>query len=150
MIVLMGIILAVSVFAVSSIPTEISDLSVTVPKARSNSLLPEFIHLKETFGLALNYDFVSIEFIDTELDFQKHLCDVSETISESVTQTANQFYMIELQHDKIFNAEYKALRYSHLSTEGHVYHVDVRLSLKDGYTTIKQDVTYSIVCKEYI
>jgi len=153
MIVLMGIVLAVSVFIISSIPSEISDLGATVPKARSQSLLPEFIHLKETFGHALNYNLVSIELSDSppDLAYYGHIYGIDPAIEESVTKIADILKMMELQHDRIFKVTFNSqqdIHFSHLSSEGHVYHVDVGLYLDDGYTSVEQSVTYSIVCKE--
>lgn len=148
MIVLMGVTLALSVLMMGSLAAEISGLEVSMPQARTNILLPEFIHIKEAFGLALNYDLVDINSSSLAFEGEMYGDNISfPEISIAVGKTASSFRKIELQHGRIFTATYKALDYSRITSMGHVYHVRVRLSLKSGESMIAESVIYSIVCK---
>ncbi|RLF34800.1 MAG: hypothetical protein DRN08_04085 [Thermoplasmata archaeon] len=60
---LLGILLALSVFVLASMASEISDLNLVVPSERASSLLKEFNNIKDTFGLALNYNLVNISIV---------------------------------------------------------------------------------------
>ena len=149
MIMLMGVTLAVSVFVISSIATEISDLDVVVSSSRSTSLVPEFLYLKEAFGTALNYDLVSIS-INPSTSESSFYGDI-KSINASFDRTKNSFYVIEMKHDIFFEAVLNNYWWdSNLTDEGHIYNIDVTLSLDDGETCITQDVIYYIICKDYL
>jgi len=112
MIVLMGITLAVSVFIISSIPSEISDLSATVSEARSENLLPEFFQIKEQFGYALNYYLIDVELEergnepdpppDMILYGPEGIFTVRSNISQTVNILEKYVYDIEIQYGRIF------------------------------------------------
>ena len=144
--ILMGITLAISVFIISSLSAEISDLDLIVTSERSTSLLPEFTHIRGEFGTALNYNLVSIDVGDNNFFFYGNISDITDAFN----QTREEFYVLELQHDTIFNAIFKDCQYFYLSSEGHIYHVACTVSLDDGKTCITKDVVYNIICKRYI
>ena len=56
MIILMGIILVISVFTISSLAADIANLDIVISGERAISLLPEFICIKDAFCLSLNYN----------------------------------------------------------------------------------------------
>ena len=153
-IVLMGITLALSVLIMGSLAAEIADLDVSVPQADSTDVISEFIHLKETFGLALNCNLAGVRVVYSEPEyfvFDRGMYDeITSTpdISDVFIQTSDLFRGFEIQHNKIFTASLISLTYSNLSTEGYVYNVYVELTLKDGNSFIKEPVSYFIVCKE--
>jgi hypothetical protein len=153
MIVLMGIILAVSVFVVSSIPSEISDLGATVVQERSHALLSEFMHLKIVFGSALQWNVASEIEVDAgsgDIEVKANIYDVVSKINNNVKVTGEKIQALLLPHDQWFRAECRGIQYSHTTSQGHVYTVLVHLSLKDITSALEQNIPYSIVCKEYL
>jgi len=148
MITIMGITLALSVIIMGSLTSEISDLDVSIPQVRSSDLLSEYLHLKQCFGVALNYNLVDID-TDT-LEFIGDLYGRNQNypkIMETVNDLSNTFRSFELGHDKIFSATYEALDYGYLTEQGHVYQVRILLSLRDATGVLVEPVIYSIVCK---
>ena len=160
MIVLLGVTLALSVFLISTIPSEIADLDLTIERNRSNSLLPEFLHLKDVVGKALQYSLVTIEFNQTNIFDPNMNFTGKEGHYTMQYNTVNYYYAakvriilqdIKLQEDKIFSISTppgSALLFSHKTQEGTVYTLPLTLSLKDKYTTIYQTVNYDIICNE--
>ena len=146
MITLMGITMVVSVFAIASIPSQLSEIDVAISRERATSLLPEFLHLKEAFGTSLNYNLLtSIGFSGSDLEttFYGNI----STITTAFEQTKTQFYTLELQHNVFFDAQLKSYQYSHTSPLfGIIYAVDVTLNLDDEKTSITDDVEYYIIC----
>jgi len=145
MIVLMGLLLAISVLAMSSLATEISNLNIVVSSERSTSPLTEFICIRETFGKALNHNLVD----DIEYDGKLKLMFYGDfyNITDAFNQTRDEFYTLELQHDNLFDAIPNKYWYSHKSDDGnYVYRIDVTISLDNGNTYITEDILYSIIC----
>lgn len=144
MIVMMGVLLAISVLIISSIPSQISDVDVVISRKRSTSLLPEFIHIKEAFGRCLNYELVDITFSD---DLSTNFYGDIRDIKEAFNRTRDSFYILELNHDTFFDAQFKNYWYVYLSPfYGYVYNVIFTLTLDNGKTSITEDVEYSIIC----
>ena len=143
LIVLMGIILAISVFTVSYLASDIANLDVVISSERSESLLKEFSSIKESFVYSLNYNLVyNIKF---DIDGLKFYGDIHD-LSEAFEKTKEEYYDIELMHDIIFDAklnEYTALLPG--GTDG-IYQVEVTLMLKSKDTTYTEDVSYIIIC----
>jgi len=178
MIILLGVTLAISVFLISSIPSQISSISPTVPQARSSTLLTEFVHIRDTFGYALNYNLVkptligfgqinNVGFdpmdptgdpgpsiISTDPNMTYYGIDGKYTLrfglSHAIEQTTNAFNNIELQYDRIFRAQLRNYGFSHLSKEGTVYLVGVTLTLQDDYESIQETTDYQILINERI
>jgi len=158
MIVLMGIMLAISVFVIASIPSQISDVSVVVSRERSTSILPEFIHIKEVFGKSLNYNLVHESYgggiafdIGSGEPVHDHLYtwffgDI-KYIENTFQETRDSFQILELNHNNFFDAQFKNYYYSHTSLfYGDIYNVGVTLTLDNGKTSITEDVEYFIIC----
>lgn len=62
MILLMGIILACSIIIVSSLATDLSTSRNAVTHERTLSLHEEFLHYRDLFGAALNYELADVSF----------------------------------------------------------------------------------------
>lgn len=149
MLIIMGIALAISLVILTSIPIELANLGIEVPTGQSSSLLSEFGCIKETFGTALNYNLVHLSIDPTT--GATTFNGTMKNILTAFNQTRNTFYLLELQHDIIFDAVYNNYWYSDTSDTGHyVYQVSITLSLSDKVTDISEIVTYSILCKPYI
>jgi len=148
MIVLMGIMLALSIFIIASLPAEIYNLNIAIPSQQSTSILPEFNHIKDSFGHSLNYNLVNLEFNQTT-NLSYFYGDIND-ILDAFNKTKETYYILELQHGLFFDAQFNEsiVWYSHMSSSGHVFCTNITLSLSDGNTYIKEDVIYSILCKE--
>ena len=163
MIVLMGIMLSLSIFILSSITAEISNLDVVIPSERASSLLPEFTHIKETFGESFNYNLVSnIENInDGDTDYLVFWGDITDaTVVDAFEKTKDAFYIHELKHHNHFDAELNEIegRYIWWVEEirtgqnkdivNHFYQINVDLSLYDGNTLLTENIQYNVICRE--
>lgn len=149
MIVLMGLLLALSVLVISSLAAEITNLNIVVTSERSSSLITEFICVRETFGEALNHNLVdNIDYDGVKLMFYGNINNIADAFS----QTRDEFYTLELRHDNLFDAVInKQPWYSHKSDDGnYVYNIDVTISLANGNACITEDILYSIVCTHKI
>jgi hypothetical protein len=146
MIVLMGIILSISVFVISSLSADIANLDAVVPSERFISLIPEFTNIKESFGRALNYNLVDNVFLESnQIVLMGNITDIYRAFS----QTKDEFRDLEMQHDILFDATLNGYWCAHPLSSDYVYHVNVSLSIDDRNTHLSQDVLYSIVCKPY-
>jgi len=144
MIMLMGIILALTIFVISSLAADIINLDLVISNERAGSIIAEFNNVKETFGTSLNYNLINnISQESNRLEFQGD----SSNITKAFNKTRDQFFELELHYGNIFDAELnRPPWYSHLADEDNVYYIDVFLTLDDGTTQISEDVLYSIVC----
>lgn len=157
MIVIMGIVLAISVFMLASIAAEIANLDVIVSTSEAITLPSEFSNLKEAFGSVLNYNLANIIII-TDLSptgtFNEE--DLNETFligditnfTRAFNQTREEFHQIELTYGRIFDARLN--RYWYAYKEDGLYFVDVTVMLDNGDAIVTEDVVYSIVCLSFI
>lgn len=146
MIVLMGVVLSISVFVITSLAADIANLDIIVPSERFISLIPEFTTVKGSFGKALNYNLVTaITLEDNQMIFMGNITDIHKAFN----QTKNEFRYIELQHDILFDATLNGYWYARPLSSDNIYHVNISLSLDDRTTRMTEDVVYSIVCKAY-
>jgi hypothetical protein len=143
MITLMGVLLAISVFVIAAIPSELSDLDTIVPSERFRSILPEFAQIKDAFGVTLNYNLVDVTL--NEYGDSSFSGDI-KTIESVVDQTKKSFQTMMMNHDMFFDAIFQKYWYSHTSDNGNIYLVQVSLSLDDGSMSLSEEVTYSIIC----
>jgi len=154
MIVLMGIVLAISVFMLSSIAAEIANLDVIVTTSEAITLPSEFSNLKEAFVRALNYNLADVTII-TDLDdftFPGDEDDLNETfligditnLAKAFNQTRDEFHQIELRYGRIFDAQLN--RYWYAYKGDGIYFVDVTLMLDNGDAKVTESMVYSIVC----
>ena len=144
---LLGILLALSVFVLASMASEISDLNLVVPSERASSLLKEFNNIKDTFGLALNYNLVNISIVESTRESEFY-GDISN-IMDAFNQTRDSFFIIEMRHGIFFHAVLNSCGYVPLEA-GNVYKVDVTLILTDSETSITKEMGYYITCKPYL
>jgi hypothetical protein len=163
MIVIMGIILALSVFMIGSIAAEIANLDVVVSTESTTYLLPEFNNIKENFGIALNYNLADITIntigigeVDPEwgIDLRKNESRIDgniNQISAAFNQTRDEYHRLELKYGKLFDASLDRYWYSHRSQilkgaiTNKIYYVEATLFLEDGKARVTEKVTYSIV-----
>lgn len=146
MIVLMGVVLSISVFVISSLSADIANLDTVVPSERFISLIPEFTNAKEAFGKALNYNLVNnIVSQNNQMILMGNITDISKAFS----QTKEEFRDLEMQHDILFDAKLNGYWCAHPLSSDYVYHVNISLSIEDRNTHLAEDVLYSIVCKPY-
>lgn len=147
MIVIMGIILAVSVFAISSLSADIANLDLVISTERSTSLLSEFTCVKESFAYSLNYNLAeNITIENDELWFYGNISNITKAFE----QTKDEYIVLELQHDILLEAELNKYWYAKPGATDYIYHVNVTLSLENQDTRITEDIIYSIVCKPLI
>ena len=147
MIILMGVVLALAVFVLGSLAAEITDLDIAIQSERASSLLPEFINVKESFGVSLNYNVVKN--VSEQNNVVYYYGDFDE-FEDAFNRTRDKYYAMELNHDVVFNGKLITYRYSHKEGENYVYEVLVSLSLDNGNTCISDDVTYLITCNSII
>lgn len=145
MITLMGIVIAVSVFVVSSIAAEVENIEFITSETQS-SLTNEFSIIKETFGTSLNYELIHITIgLGAPNDNECVMRGNINNITQAFNQTRKGHFDLELKYGRIFDA--KLNKYWYANTEDGVYYVHVTLYLEDADACLSEDVTYSIVCK---
>jgi hypothetical protein len=147
MITLMGVILAVSVFMISSLGAEIANIDFVVSSGSSISIFTEFINVKNTFDLSLNYNLADVN-IDAEDN--SSLYGNIENIYSAFNQTVDDYFNISFKHDLLFDAKLNHIWYSHHDIiQGYTtvfYTVEVAIYVDDGNSNITEDVRYSIAC----
>jgi len=147
MIVIMGIILAISVFAISSLSADISNLDIIITTERSSVLNSEFTGIKETFATSLNYNLAEkITIENGEMNFYGNISNITKAFN----QTIDEFVNLELKYDMILEANLNKYWYAKPGSTDYVYHVNVTISLENQDTRISEDVIYSIVCRPII
>ena len=143
MITLMGIILAVSVFVIASIASEMENIELIVKSDESTYLKYDFNMIKETFGTSLNYNLIDVK-IDTDSDQCSMLGNINN-ITTAFKQTLKDYYRLELSYGRIFDA--KLNRYWSVNPQKGTYYVDITLYLEDYEGFVTENVVYSIVCE---
>ena len=153
MILLTGIVLALSIIALSVISSQMANLRILVPQQRMTSILDEYRNLRESFGKALNYNLVDAynNSVSSSLDWPDawycyYVGDI-ENIEEAFNETFEEFYTLELSKGNFFDA--KLLDYWP-NENGITYTIVLSLSLSDGEESISEIVSYSIVCNPYL
>ncbi len=155
MIVLMGVVLAISVFMLSSIAAEIANLDTIVTTSEAVTLPSEFSNLKEAFVRALNYNLADVTIITDPLvaelnglppDYlnETFLTGDITNLTKAFNQTRDEFHKIELRYGRIFDAQLN--RYWYAYKGDGVYFVDVTLMLDNGDAKVTESMVYSIVC----
>jgi hypothetical protein len=152
MIILMGVILALAIFVISSLAADIINLNILISNERASSIVSEFNYVKEAFGTSLNYNLIDrIELplttfpgsLEGNITFKGDINNITKVFN----QTRDRFYLMELNYSNIFDAELNKFWYSSESGENYIYYADVSLSLDNGKTHINDKVLYSILCK---
>jgi len=160
MIVIMGVVLALSVFMLSSIAAEIANLDVIISTSEAVTLPSEFSNIKEAFGRALNYNLADAIIINNtgaesaggggtaEYLNETFLLGNITNLPKAFNQTREEFHQIELKYGRIFDAHLNRYWYAYKG-EG-IYSVDITLMLDNGDAKVTEDVAYSIVCLSFI
>jgi len=143
MITLMGVMLAVSVFVISSIVAEVENIEFITSETQS-SLTYEFNNIKETFGTTLNYNLIEITVV-AAISEECNMKGNINNITQAFEITRKNYTDLELKYGRIFDAN--LVKYWYANTGDGVYYVSVTLYLEDTDAYISEDVTYSIVCK---
>ena len=139
MIVLMGITLAISVFFMGYIASEISNIDADISSELRSSLVPEFISVRETFGTSLNFNLVTVS--------NGIMYGEIKDVEDAFERTVDEFSTLELYRDTLFKATLNDHWFSHFDDDGYyVYNVEVTIELYDKNDHISEDVVYSIVC----
>ena len=148
MIILMGIILALSVFAISVLSADIINLESAIIIERSTSILKEFSNVKEAFIRSMNYNLANNVTIVNDSDDEPILIFKGDPkgIAENFTKTRDQIYTLQLQYHNIFDAKLNRCWYSHMPNENRIYYISATLSLYDGKTYLSEDILFSIIC----
>lgn len=156
MIALMGIILAISVFVISSLAAEIANIDFIVSTGESTSLSTEFNNIKDTFGVTLNYNLIDGDgfIIGTAADpveDESYLYGDIDNINIAFQQTRDEYFNLSFQHGIFFDASLGIywIADDEVSIQGKntfFYNVEITLSLDDGNSYITEDVTYLIAC----
>ena len=153
-IVLMGIILAISVFIMASMAAEITNVN-TVVLAYPSSLLNEFGNIKETFGTTLNYNLINITITTDNESIMKG--DINKLYA-AFNQTKEEYFGLEIKYGFIFDAYLNRYWYSSeevILWNGGLagsdikrifYNVDILLFLDDGESQITKNVQYLFLC----
>ncbi len=160
MIALMGIVLAIAVFVISSLAAEISNINFVVSTESYSSLPEEFNNIKQTFGASLNYNLIDVTIrqdgsvLSDETLLEGHITDLADAFN----QTRDEYFNISLKHGYLFDANLSRYWFSHkeivkpegagTNIERTFYSVDITLHLDDGSTQITEDVEYIIVCNQ--
>jgi hypothetical protein len=149
-IVLMGVFIAISVIAVASLSAEVANVNVHMTNIRSMTLSTEFSNIKESFGVALNYQIATIS-ISKFTSYSYYYCSIDDALVKNAFDTTKSLFTgFELKHNIIFDATYTDYWFAYSALEGDVYYIDVTLYISDGITEIQQQTTYSIVCQPQI
>lgn len=143
LIALMGVMLVISVFAISSIAADLANLDIQLTGEKSVSLLDEYIIVKDSFGKSLNYNLSEkIENIGNEEKFYGNM----ENLTDCFQNTLDEFYEMEIQHDILFDAVLNDYYVAHPGSSDGIYTLDVTLSLENKNTRFVENVKYSIMC----
>jgi len=148
MIILMGVILALAVFAISTLSANIINIDAVITIERSTSIVSEFTYIKETFGKAMNYNLVdNVSNVIINGNNTLVFKGKPDGIVENFTKTRDQLYTLELKYGNILDAKLNRYWYSHIIDKNYVYKIDVTITLYDGSTYLTEDVIYSITCE---
>lgn len=141
MITLLGIILAISVIALSSLSSEIANIDFVVTTTQSSTIVNEFEMIKTTFGSSLNYNLADV--VDGDADGNTTLEGNIDDIENSFEQTKLEYFNLELMRGNLFDANLTGYWFTYEGDDR--YNVEVTLMLDDGSNSITEDVIYTII-----
>ena len=139
MITMMGFIMVISVVVLASLSSNLSNVGTSVSKTHSKALLPEFLTIRDKFGLAVSYYINNVNPKTGEMP----------GIDKSFNSACSIFHNISIKHGIHFSATCNDYRYAGATGLGAVYYLDATMSLDDGTTQILKDVVYVIVEETY-
>lgn len=143
--VILGVTLAISVFLISSLASEIANLDTIVTTETPLSITREFSGIKKSFGTALNYNLAepTIGAVPTTGLMKGNITEIENKFE----QTRDEYFNVSLTHGFLFDAYLNRYAYSY-EVVG-LYYVYVTLLLDDGNARIVENVTYSIRFIQY-
>ena len=97
--IIMGITLAVVIILTASIITGLQNMNVDIPRERTQNILPEYLDIRQKFGIAL-YNNIGPIYTNEQMILSKF------------NQTRDNFITLEYRYGVFFNAEYKGLTYN--------------------------------------
>jgi hypothetical protein len=133
-IVLIGVVLAATVVIAAAASSYIYNIGVEVPTTRSTNLLPEFLNVKDKFGVALNYTVNRVGI---------------DNISDAFNETLNRFSLIEMKHGIFFDASHGKDWYWLYSGYGSnaLFQAEVNITVSGGGVEITKQVIFPLVVK---
>ena len=140
LIALMGVMLVISVFTISSIAADLANLDIQLTGEKSISLLNEYILIKDSFGKCINYNLSDYD------NVKERFCGNISNLPLAFKNTTDEFYNMSLQHDILFDAELNDYYVAHPGSNDGIYILDVTLSLENKNTRFVENVKYSIIC----
>ena len=153
LITIMGIILAISIFIISSLAAEIANIDFVVSSGESTSISAEFKNIKDTFIVALNYNLIEELSIPTS-NYESYLYGDIDNLGPAFNQTKDEYYNLYLQHGIFFDAHLNNSWYSHeevIQGENTVFYwIKFTLTLDDGNSFIAEEIERLIICNPEI
>lgn len=153
-IILTGVLLAVSVIIIAAISSQMANLRITTPEQRMTSILDDFRDLRQSFGKALNYNLVepynntvSSSYGWPDAWYCYYVGNISQ-LSRAFNETFDQFYTLEMNKGNILEAQ--LLDCTPANEYETMYLVTVGISLGNGIEYMSENVTYTIVCNSYL
>ena len=147
LITILGIVIAISIFIISSLAAEIANIDFVVSSGDSISLSTEFKNIKDTFVKTLNYNIIKeINIFNNESYLEGDI----DYLGTAFNQTKDEYYNLSLHHGILFDAYLNYSWYSHEEIiQGNntvFYWVEFTLSLDDGNSFIIEDIERLIIC----
>lgn len=145
MIILTGILLAIAVFLIAFIPSQMVSSEGVIRRKQATSLQTEFTHMKEVFGKSLQYHLADITLRNNRYIF---IGDI-QNIQQALEDTTDLFYHFYLNQNIYFDASVQNQNwywFSHNSPAGLTYIVQITLTLDNGQTTISEQIDYTVLC----
>ena len=144
---ILGIVIAISIFIISSLAAEIANIDFVVSSGESISLSTEFKNIKATFVKTLNYNLIEKVIISNN---ESYLEGDIDYLGTAFNQTKDEYYNLYSQHGIFFDAHLNNSWYSHeevIQGENTVfYRIKFKLSLDDGNSFIAEDIERLIIC----
>ena len=94
LITIMGIILAISIFIISSLAAEIANIDFVVSSGESTSLLTEFKNVKDTFVISLNYNLIDNIYFEQNNEYkdESYLYGDIDNLGTAFNKTKDEYY----------------------------------------------------------
>jgi multidrug efflux pump subunit AcrB len=145
MIILTAILLAIAVFLIAYIPSQMISSEGTIRRKQATSLQTEFTHMREVFGKTLQYQLADIKEHNNQYMF---IGDI-QNIQNAFEDTKNLFYQLYLHQDIYFDASIQNQNwywFSHTSSAGSTYIAQITILLDNGQTIISEQIDYTLIC----
>jgi multidrug efflux pump subunit AcrB len=145
MIILTAILLAIAVFLIAFIPSQMVSSEGVIRRKQATSLQTEFTHMSKVFGKSLQYQLADIKLHNNRYMF---IGDI-QNIQNAFEDTKNLFYQLYLHQDIYFDASIQNQNwywFSHTSSAGSTYIAQITILLDNGQTIISEQIDYTLIC----